>query len=515
MLSLETPVLTIDANTIHQIDIRNVNILLEIILADTDSFLEVENLFRIWTLFSRCSGSIEEGRRLENLSWRLWNRETFCCSSDSSDEANAISISQRSSEGRYTTDTPDLSGSIESNNESTSSSAPLTRRHVRTQDSSCNRGQGKERHITPDDLEKMVITIKEKKGLKPLTMSAQPYLAPLTDKINLPQSSNTATPISSAPEPEKASPASSSPQKSPYSTTTGGAPAALERSPTSVVRGFPPSQISSSHRSITLNSTTKSVPKSALASNTRLTAPKKHAMFALGGSFKDEVATRIVEEMSDGVFDDDVDESAIDDNESSDWEDLEEESGKLSFPRVESRRNLASRRSLITTMLHQNSRAAALQIATSQSTPELQRSGPPSPQGLSDAPSPESDDNAPLTMKSRMRPGQAVRRTGAQTIIMTTTNVTPHQMALSPKTTRRQMLATELTASLRRHLLWERKQKNQTASAVLKRRHTAHDVADLKQYPYKVHLGTEDEGDDGSWDQYFGQGLGEYHSKGW
>ncbi|KFY55625.1 hypothetical protein V496_06947 [Pseudogymnoascus sp. VKM F-4515 (FW-2607)] len=44
---------------------------------------------------------------------------------------------------------------------------------------------------------------------------------------------------------------------------------------------------------------------------------------------------------------------------------------------------------------------------------------------------------------------------------MTTTNVNPHQAALSPKTTRRQMVATELTASLRRHLLWERKQKNQ------------------------------------------------------
>jgi hypothetical protein len=54
------------------------------------------------------------------------------------------------------------------------------------------------------------------------------------------------------------------------------------------------------------------------------------------------------------------------------------------------------------------------------------------------------------------------------------------------------MLATELTARLSRHLLWERKQKNQTASSVLKRRHTAHDVADLKQYPNKVHLGTED-----------------------
>ncbi|OBT44010.1 hypothetical protein VE00_05677 [Pseudogymnoascus sp. WSF 3629] len=599
MPSLETPVLTVDANTIHRIDTRN-----------------VENLFSIWTLFSRCSGSIEEGRRLENLSWRLWNRETFCCAPG---EANAttpaISISQRSSEGRYTADIPDLSGSIDSideeaiesdNEESASTSAPLaiTRPRVRRQDSGCNRSRGKERHITPDDLEKMVITIKEKKDLEPLTMSTHSYLAPLANKINSPQIttpqitspklSNTATPIISAPEPEKASPAPSSPQKSVESTTTDAASAASERSATSVVRGFSPSQISSSYRSIPLISTPASVPKSALASNTRLTAPKKHAMFALGGSsqsdndsfqesslesrmqqskknkarsnmfqlggssaedenslrdsmqrnshrsslsdalrrpeqkkqtsFKEEVATRTIEEMSDDVFetdDDDIDESAIDDDESSDWEDSMEESGKssiddkLSFPRVESRRNLTSRRSLITTMLHQNDRAAALQSAASKSTSALQRSRTSSPQGPSDAPSPESDDSAPLTMKSRMRPGQEVPRTGAQPIIMTTTNVTPHQAALSPKTTRRQMLATELTASLRRHLLWERKQKNQTASAVLKRRHTAHDVANLKQYPDKVHLGTEDKGDHGSWNQYFGQGLGEYHSKGW
>lgn len=593
MPSLDTPVLTVDANTIHRIDTRN-----------------VENLYSIWTLFSRCSGSIEEGRRLENLSWRLWNRETFCCAPG---EANAttpaISISKRSSEGRYTADIPDLSGSIDSiqdeeaiefdAEESASTSAPvaITRPRVRRQDSGCNRSRGKERHITPDDLEKMVITIKEKKDLEPLTMITHSYLAPLANRTTVPSPlSNVASPIITTPEPEKESTAPSSPQKSLVSSTiTDPSSQTSERSATSVVHGFSPSQVSSSYRSIPLVSAPTSVPKSAMASNTRLDTPKKQTMFALGGSspsdngsfqeslldtrvqqpktskarsnmfqlggssgedenslqnsmkqyrsslsdalqrphqskkqtsFKEEVATRTIHEdqvMSDEVFesDDEVDESAIDDDDSSDWEDSMEDSGKssvdekLSFPRVDSRKNLTSRRSLITTMLHQNDRAAALERAASRSTPALQRSRTSSPQGPSVAPSVDSDDSAPLTMKGRMRPGQEVPRTGAQPIIMTTTNVTPHQAALSPKTTRRQMLATELTASLRRHLLWERKQKNQTASAVLKRRHTAHDVANLKQYPEKVHLGTEDKGDHGSWNQYFGQGLGEYHSKGW
>ncbi|KAL5350944.1 hypothetical protein ACLOAV_004517 [Pseudogymnoascus australis] len=507
MPSLETPVFTINANKIHRIDTRN----------DKD-------LFSIWTLFSRCSGSIEQGRRLENLTWRLWNRETFCCAPG---EANAttpaISISQRSSECRYSADIPDLSGSIDSINEeaiesyteesaSTSASLTVTRPRVRRKDSGCNRSRGKERHITPDDLEKLVITIKEKKDLEPLTMSTHSYLAPLANKITSPQItspqlSNTASPIISAPEPEKAaSPAPSPLQKSPAPPAT-------------------PPNIPSQHPR------TRTEVSASL--EYKVDSTEYQAMFALGGSsrssslrrperkkqsFKEEVATRTIEETS-GDFsetDDDTNESAFDDDESSDWEDSMEECSvddKLSFPRVESRCDLTSRRSLITTMLHQNDRAAALQSAASKSTSALQRSRTSTPQEPSDAPSPESDDSAPLTMKSRMRPGQEVPRTGAQLIMITTTNVTPHQAVLSPKTTRRQMRATELTASLRRHLLWERKQKNQTASAVLKRRRMTHDVSNLKQYPDKMHLGTEDNGYHGSWKQYFGQGF-EYHSKG-
>ncbi|KAL5344791.1 hypothetical protein ACLOAV_010188 [Pseudogymnoascus australis] len=394
----------------------------------------VEHLFSIWMLFSRCSGSIDEGRGLENLSWRLWNRETFCCApGEASATTSAISISQQSSERLYTADTPSLLGSIESIDEGTiefnsvksaSTSAPLTttRPRVQRQGSDCNKSRGKKRHITPDDLEKMVITIKKKRDLKPLTMQlANEIISP---QVTSSQLSNTATPNISAPGPEKASPAPSSPQKSPTSAITGGT-AASSRIVTSVVRGFSLSQISSPYCSISLiTSTPASVPKSTLTTNTRLTAPKKLAMFALGGSsqssnnsfqesslesrmlggssaedenslhdsiqqslhrslfndalqkpeqkkqtsFKEEVAARTIEEISDDVFETDngIGESAINDDDSSDWEDSMEESensgvdDKLSFSRVEPRRNLTSRQSLITTMLHQDDSDAAL-----------------------------------------------------------------------------------------------------------------------------------------------------------
>ena len=70
-----------DPNVIHKVETAN-----------------AQNLFNMWTgklthsvlvqpglvltlpvVFSRYAEFVEQGRRLENLRWRLWNRETFCC----------------------------------------------------------------------------------------------------------------------------------------------------------------------------------------------------------------------------------------------------------------------------------------------------------------------------------------------------------------------------------------------------------------------------------------------------
>jgi hypothetical protein len=534
------------------------------------------------------------------LSWRLWNRETFCCEPG---EANAttpaISI-DRDSEA-YNADMPELSGSVDSldeeaiefeNDSATSTAAPVDiHPKIRRQDSMGSRSRGRERHITPDDLEKMVITIKEKKDLEPLELSTHTYLAPLANHTM--QQSTADIESIAIPETEE--------EKSSQSISEAGSRES-GRSTTSIVRGFSPSQISQSYRTIPLDIDPEQqqeaspaelkppAPKHskrqmfALGASSgeesfnehassieghmqqRQQAKKKANVFTLGGSsgeddsslrsnmqssmaqrssmasglrrplepkkqtsFKEEVATRTIHEdsiLDDDVFEtddeDDIDESAIDDDDdSSDWEDSLEDSNKSSidektfFQRVDSRPNLTSRRSLITTMLHQKDRAAALTNAASRSVPAMQRSRTSSPNGPSLAASPESDDAAPLMMRKGLRPAE-IPRSSAQPITMPATGPA-HEAALSPKTTRRQMLSNELTQSLRRHLLWERQQKNQTATAVLKRRHTAHEnLGNLKQYPEKVHLGTDDrDGKNGSWNQYFGQGLGEYHSKGW
>ncbi|KAH8601124.1 hypothetical protein B0O99DRAFT_648560 [Bisporella sp. PMI_857] len=604
--NLGAPVLTVDVGLIHKVDTRN-----------------VENLFSMWTVFSRCAGSLEEGRRLENLSWRLWNRETFCC--DPVSEANAttpaISICPRISEGHYAADVPELSGSLDSladeealefdsDTTSSSTSAPLdiTRPYLQRQDSVNTRSRGLEKHITPDDLQKMVITIKEKKELDtlPAALSTHSYLSPPSEQGTKAQPET--EPVESQDSPitidsvtsDSASDRSAQAPSSQSSATSG----ISERSTTSVVRGFSPSHISSSYRSIPLLSAPSSIPTAdiAAAKNSALPPPaiKKQSMFALGGSsgddsseqtnsmasslqvapqqkkkpmfsfggssnedesslpqrfpaqstlaasnqkqpkkqtsFREEVATRTIQGViqeeqpfDDDVFEtdeDDIDESAIDDDDdSSEWEDSNEDSNNVSidertfFQRVDSRPQLTSRRSLLTVALHQNDRTNGLMnqaAQASRSTPALQRSRTSSPNGPSLAASPDSDE-APLTMKRPpLKAIAEVPRTGPQPITMTTTNNLPHPIPHSPRTTRRNMLATELTVSLRQHLLWERQQKSQTANAVLKRRHTAHDVANLKQYPERSYMGKEmNETNNRDWNQYFNQGLGEYHSKGW
>lgn len=300
------------------------------------------------------------------------------------------------------------------------------------------------------DLERMVVTIKMKKALKPLTTGTHSYRAPPANKII------TASPIISAPEPEpeETSPASLSLQKSSVSTSIDGTSVGVG-SATIVIHGF------------------------SLASSNAGLAPTKDTIFALGSSpqseenkntlrgsihqSNEEVATQSIHGVMGGG-NIDVDESAIIDDESSYWEDSAEDSGKpsvdenLSFHRVNSPRVLAVGTSLITAM-HQNGCSDAAQSSAPKSTLEL-RSRTSSPQGPSAISSVEPDDGAPM----KSRPGREFSPEGAQPI-MTSTNVAPIQAILSPMATRE--ITTKPT-----------------------------DIAVLKEVPYKVCLGTEDKGGD-------------------
>ncbi|KAK2784172.1 hypothetical protein FQN53_008781 [Emmonsiellopsis sp. PD_33] len=576
---LSTPVLSVDPAKIHEVDTRN-----------------AESLHGMWMVFSKCADFMEEGRRLENLSWRLWTRETFCVEPPLPPAA-ASSLEVR--RVRYETkELPELSSSVES---AASDEAERIESHINPtrslevkpaiveDDSALSISRGKEKHITSLGLERMVYNIKEKKYLEPLSLPAPTTPQPTTTVDVTPRpSSPTPTPVTHESQPvrphqssESCSTAALDGLESDHAPAVGSdtsvSSAGLVQS-SSVVRGFSPTQISSSYRSHPRISSP--VPTKATLQVKPSPLKKKGGMFTLGGSsgddessfedrmtsknqrsslsdglhmapapirktspFKSSIDSRAIRPIKEGSDDEDaietddeeISESAIeDDDDSSDWEDSVTESGRSSvdekelFQRVDSRPNLVSRRSLLTMMMHQPQRVQFVGKtgpAGSRSTPVLQQPLLATQKQESAACSPDDDENT-LTMR-----GPDVPR--SKPIIVK--SMPTHQIAHSPRTTRRNMLATELTESLRRHLLWERQQKTTAANAGFKRRHTAHDMANLQEYPgpnnqngvqngqkqaqniATNNTATKDKetSKNNSWNHYFDYGPWEYHVKGW
>ncbi|EXL39311.1 hypothetical protein FOCG_18082 [Fusarium oxysporum f. sp. radicis-lycopersici 26381] len=500
--------------------------------------------------------SVEQGRRLENLSWRLWQRETFVVDNEEKTAPTTQTLPQNIPSESRIPDLPQLSGRVgslvdEEAVDFTPVPAPLeiARPRVRRQDSCASTRSKRERHISSDDFEKMIVSIVKDKGPLPVL----PYVAPvIVESLPVPpafERSGSTTTESQSPAKPITGPEGStqpSPQSPPHTT---------------VVRGFSPFQIPTPRTISGAAQSPDAIPEhkllpvsgeqdQSLSNSKPIISITKKSVFQIGGSseedgsltsavaslrpssplsarkdqasFSNNVMTRTIDDEAavDSDTDDYIDESAIDDDDdSSDWEDSMEESGKSSmddkfFQRVDSKPNLTSRRSLITLMLAQNNR---LGNHASKSTSAIPRSRMAN--GPSLGASTNDSDEAPLMMKGMRGPGlkpiHEVPRSSAQPIITGPNHIQP-QAALSPRTTRRNMLATELTESLRRHLLWERQQKSSTANAVLKRRHTSHDVANLKQYPEKPCMKKSEDVNASSWNQYFSKEASDgYHSKGW
>lgn len=465
-------------------------------------------------------------------------------------------------------DVPELSASVESAASEPSGDTPtaatskpqqIPQSNSRREDSALSRSRGKEKHLTPLGLKRIVGSIQERRDLEPLS----PKLEASLSKI-----------VNSPPEKE-----GTSVEKLKKSTDSGFSTATLQTEGTarqsdhrgsdtsvesdglirsgSVVHGFSPSQLPPSFRA-----KSKLAPNSALAiSRTpQQLVPKKAGIFTLGGSsgddessfeermsykpqrsrlseslqkplepqkkhpsFKDIVQARQAEtkEHSDQdedaieSDDDEITDSAIEEDEDeAEWEDDVSVDGRqladdpTLFMRVDSRPDLVSRRSMLTLALHNPNPPAPTVFANaaSRSSPAIRRSRAGSPTGPSPTESPrENEDDSGLTMHT----AQGSR---PLPIIQTTTNT--HAPAHSPRTTRRNMLATELTESLRRNLLWERQQKSTTANAVYKRRNTAQSMANLQEYPANTGQGLQEAAKNNSWNHYFDTPW-EYHTKGW
>jgi len=515
---------------------------------------------------------MENGRRFENLSWRIWNRETLCCETQPQLATTPAINSARPMPGRR--DVPELSKSVDSlssedsDDSEESRSLPTAPMEIQSfpqpsLPTSVANSRGKEKHITSLGLEKMVFSIKDKPDIGPLSPSISDAIPAVLPSPNI--TPRPASPTMNAPFRSSDSSSSTAPISSPESDQSAAQLVGSDTSAESmtahhsVVRGFSPHQISSSYRSNTHLAPTPIPTKPIMAS--RAEDSKKVGKFMLGGSsgdedssfedliktqpdknpltiglkrshstkktlsFRDEVESRQLNNKShedEGVFEssDEEDDSAIESEEEEedddeDWEDDDLESNDNTtntplFQRVDSTTNLVSRKSLLTTLMNEGDRAAAFQNMASRSAPALRRAK--SSKGSPPVGIPTEEDDNSATDPSLPMLGSHMTR--SKPIIMATSNE-HHQMALSPRTTRRNMLSTEMTESLRKHVLWERHQKKATANAVLKRRHTAHNLTNLKEYPGQEDGEPSQEAGskNNSWN--FGHGVGEYHQVGW
>ncbi|SPO04971.1 uncharacterized protein DNG_07656 [Cephalotrichum gorgonifer] len=550
---LDTPVLTVDRGIIHKVDAGN-----------------PQNLFSMWTVFSKCADSVQNGRRLEYMCWRYWNRATI---RGEYPEAALVPTSMQNAKDIITAtslpDLPQLSKSVDSamDEDAVDFSADLSpldiRPRILRQDSCASNSR---RSPRSDDFEKLFVSIL-KEGevpalLTPPAAAQQPAVAPELERSGstTTESSTTSEDVTEESQPSPDTPFHTttvirgfSPVEETVIAQPVSVPSSVEKPMSARVQRqtaftLGPSPSSSSDQQ-SLPRKTSLVTRSRQAPRFELSTPSEgesslretvHQSRSVTFLSRKQQAAQPQEPsramMSGSAVSDysetgtctDVDESAIDDDEDdSDWEDSDEVSGKSSiddktyFKRVDSSANLVSRRSLLTLGLAATERQRGLGNITSQSTSALHRArgAPGVPQPAVGPASPNDSDEAPLMMKgtraAQLKPIREAPRTAAQPIMAQGANG-HYQAALSPRTTRRHMLATELTESLRRHLLWERQQKSSTANAVLKRRHTSHDVANLKQYPEKAYMDKSEDANASSWNQYFAkEAFNGYHSKGW
>ncbi|RYN63469.1 hypothetical protein AA0117_g12767, partial [Alternaria alternata] len=255
-----------------------------------------ENLFGLWSVFARCSPAMEDGKRYENMAWRLWSRETFCCQPDPVAAPQWAFQRQLSASA---TDMPELSTSVASDDSNLESAITTTSRSdlsadrpdLRRHDSATSQARGK--HMTPIGLEKVVNSIQEKKFIEPLSPLPAQLAPPVAEQK--PVQDNTTPPSTARPIPEAStSTVATSVSCDIMSPAVGSeASTSTDVSEHSVVRGFEPGHISTSVRSSTnLNPTpilkktssfvTKPLPAKADASK------KRQPMFTLGGSSEEE-----------------------------------------------------------------------------------------------------------------------------------------------------------------------------------------------------------------------------------
>ncbi|OLL24236.1 hypothetical protein NEOLI_003810 [Neolecta irregularis DAH-3] len=452
--ALADPVLSLAVNNIHKIDAIN-----------------AECLSSMWTVFTKCKENLENGRRLENLSWRLWFRESL---SFDLPPVLPTDILHRNIL------LPDLSSSVDSEDSVADirsvDNPPATRPPAPTRTLS-----SRSRHLTPDRFQRLI------SALAPHSSGPERWKEfrldhPAVFSAPVEKTTTVAKPCALSPAVDL-HPSSSCPHEASQPVQRAST-AGATRPHGSVIHGF--QIIPSAPTDIPALSQTAAFYLGASSSPPNNSAtPKACPPLSRVSTFADLIGPPQPPVALDTTAEETDDE----------WDSIYTSSGNSSptetqmFPKVEGRPPLASNRSLLSCLLESKTCTAKSSAALSRlATPD------PSPRKVTAI-----LKTAPLRSLFRKSSASALSAASANAAL---------QISASPRTTRRNMLATELSESLRRNLLWERQQKTMTSAAVLKRRYTSTDISNLSEFPNPNSLSPVSTGFDQA-DHH------EYHAVGW
>jgi hypothetical protein len=481
---------------------------------------------------SRCAktDAVHNSKRLENLTWRIYSQQTLSRSPERLAATYPVSERNLSSES-----VPGLStspGSPTCSDADMGTPPDVEMSYFGTMDSP--------KVISPVTLETMVKSVTENDTLEPLGHLPTPLFStshPIMhseSQLRVPAT----IPEQSQVEPiqvkslhrdveSSTSTMATNPMESDF--LDGGYLAPTEStssdlSSTSIVRGFSKDQISSSRRSRTQLAPPQPILKQSSPqsrANPLIKPTKKKTTFMIGASSEGDDASSYdspqqrssltaglqsytnsldANHSESAIEDDDDDEEEEEEDDDGDWEEVDDASQQEDmFQRVESSTNLRSRPSLLTNMLHEQDRAKALQNAASRSSPAIRRSRTPS-------------HNGPLGTSPHEAQPQLTRTRAIPTFDAQQSSETM-PIALSPRTNRRNMLSTELTGSLRKHLLWERQQRN-PGNKTLKNRQYRSEIR-LTDHVAQASGSTQEPLRRNDTANFYDNGLQEYFEKGW
>lgn len=511
-------------------------------------------------VFTKCAENLENGRRLENFSWRLWYREAHFFDDPSTTVSQPIPFDPKSPSHPQTGSPAEvlseLSSSVGSasdldddrqhasdqphdmapaNNESHAPPRPCLGRR----ESSSRRQNVKQ--LSPESFKNLI------ESLEPPTAAAEKWKALKKNELPIeeehlpvnqePAAQEDPVPSAAPPAPKPAVPTDIPVMRARTMSDAHGSPGngsgrSLQRVSSSIVRGFTPENPSISRRlappnppqqardttaetrkkpkfyigssvsdsdeedaPLTLKSSIKPPNKSNISPPSMKRAPSNGSVKKT--HFLEIVDTKILPPTSAEESEDEDDSAIVSDDEDEEWEDSQSDGGEVEeqddhmFDKREGTQ-LRSRGSMLSTLFKSKSDYNLPSQALNSSNAFIRSRNSP-------APTPRLQTQEPPQTVSKPAPVSGITA-GIHIPQPTVAGMDPFVQPIpaSPRTTRRKMLASELSESLRRNLLWERQHRTMTNNnnvAALKRRHTSNDLARLKEFPQGL-SGHEAEQDD-------------------